>query len=238
MLFFCTQMRPLMCKTGCCLRGLRQRLFSTSVTDMLFETLRVLHLLLDKAAGDNVHQHTTPIKVMSAHIRMLTKILNHKLQNVLPPHVWCNAQHTGYKGATSVHMKRVVYTPILQCIEHSGVYSVVVLDVAHRSKAFSSKVVHVIQKVGVRGQILHRSVLQCCSMANKALSLMVAAILHESGCATSLYFCFTMVSHSKTVRFKNYYSTPSKCIRPIQWVWPVILSGDWCSDVDLCSLAC
>ena len=77
-----------------------QRVFNTRVIDMPPEVVRVLHLLLNKAAGDNIKQHTRPIKVMSARIRMLTKILNRKLQRVLlPPPTYGDMRSTqGTKG--------------------------------------------------------------------------------------------------------------------------------------------
>ena len=62
-----------------------QQVFNVPVHELPPAALKVLHLLLNKAKGDNINQHTRPIKVMSAHIRMLTKILNNKLQKLLPP---------------------------------------------------------------------------------------------------------------------------------------------------------
>ena len=107
-----------------------QQVFNVPVHELPPAALRVLHLLLNKAKGDNINQHTRPIKVMSAHIRMLTKILNNKLQKLLPPQVWQYAQHTGYKGASSTHMRRLVYTMVLQCIRRYGGCAVVLLAIA------------------------------------------------------------------------------------------------------------
>ena len=67
---------------------------------------------------------------MSAHIRMLTKILNNKLRKLQPPQLWQYAQHTGYKRASSAHVRCLVCTMVLQCIRRYGGCAVVLLDIA------------------------------------------------------------------------------------------------------------
>ena len=95
---FCTSDMKLMGAFGLMELG---ELFNTLFDQWPPEVWEVLHLVLEKKAGDNLNEDTRPIKLLSALLRAITKKMSKHYRVEISPEVHGYRQFAGYKGGSS-----------------------------------------------------------------------------------------------------------------------------------------
>ena len=122
------------------------------------EVWEVLHLVLEKKAGDNLNDDTRPIKLLSALLRAITKIMSKHYQVEISPEVHGYGQFAGYKGGSSAGLRKLVHSLLTSRLATHGQAGTVVLDIAAAfDEVVQSLIVAITKVVSVD---MHADVLQ------------------------------------------------------------------------------